>query len=148
MEITPNYTTSHFCWPYHQKLCQLIVKKNVSHLYTGRCNSLAAEPATSRLQSNYLIEFLLELLLLYTDTSANTKHLYKMCTTWVQRLRRWSNIVQMLYSCFVFTGTAMIVSDLNTHSLLMYHQLATFSCPRAILDWTYREVRTCGWQIV
>ena len=25
------------------------------------------------------------------------------CTTSAQRLRRWSNIVQMLYKCFVFT---------------------------------------------
>ena len=34
---------------------------------------------------------------------ANTKHLYNICTTSAQR-RRWSNIVQMLYKCFVFTG--------------------------------------------
>ena len=37
----------------------------------------------------------------------NTKHLYNICTTLVQRLRRCSNIVQMLYKCFVFTGTDM-----------------------------------------
>ena len=35
---------------------------------------------------------------------ANTKHLYTICTKSAQRLRRWSNIVQMLYKCFVFTG--------------------------------------------
>ena len=35
---------------------------------------------------------------------ANTKHLYNICTTSAQRLRRWSNIVQMLYKCFVFAG--------------------------------------------
>ena len=35
---------------------------------------------------------------------ANTKHLYNICTTSSQRLRRWSNIVQMLYKCFVFAG--------------------------------------------
>ena len=34
----------------------------------------------------------------------NTKHLYKICTTSAQRLRRWSNIVQVLCKCFVFTG--------------------------------------------
>ena len=33
---------------------------------------------------------------------ANTKHLYNICTTLSQRLWRWSNIVQMLYKCFVF----------------------------------------------
>ena len=31
----------------------------------------------------------------------NTKHLYNICTTSAQRLRRWPNIVQMLYKCFV-----------------------------------------------
>ena len=35
---------------------------------------------------------------------ANTKHFYNICTTSAQRLRRWSNIVQMPYNCFVFTG--------------------------------------------
>ena len=27
-----------------------------------------------------------------------------ICTTFVQRRRRWSNIVQMSYKCFVFAG--------------------------------------------
>ena len=27
-----------------------------------------------------------------------------MCTTSAQRVRRWSDIVQMLLTCFVFTG--------------------------------------------
>ena len=35
---------------------------------------------------------------------ANKKHLYNICTTAAQRLRRWSNIVQMFYKYFVFTG--------------------------------------------
>ena len=35
---------------------------------------------------------------------ANTKHMYSICTTSAQRLRRWPNIVQMLYTCFVFMG--------------------------------------------
>ena len=30
-------------------------------------------------------------------------HLYNICTTLAQRLRRWSNIVQMVYNCFVLT---------------------------------------------
>ena len=29
---------------------------------------------------------------------------YNIYTTSSQRLRRWSNIVQMLYECFVFAG--------------------------------------------
>ena len=43
-------------------------------------------------------------------TPANTNHLYNICTTSAQRLRRWSNIVQMLYKRFVFAGTAMRVN--------------------------------------
>ena len=35
---------------------------------------------------------------------ANTKHLYNICTMLDQRRRRWSNIVQMLYKCFVLAG--------------------------------------------
>ena len=35
---------------------------------------------------------------------ANTKHLYNICTTWAQRLRRWSNIVQMLYNVLCLLG--------------------------------------------
>ena len=34
---------------------------------------------------------------------ANKEYLYSICTTTAQRLRRWSNVVQMLYS-FVFAG--------------------------------------------
>ena len=30
----------------------------------------------------------------------NTKHLYNICTMPAQRLRRWTNVVQMLYKCF------------------------------------------------
>ena len=39
---------------------------------------------------------------------ANTKHSYNICTTSAQRLRRWSNIVQMLYKSFVFAGQAFV----------------------------------------
>ena len=40
---------------------------------------------------------------------ANTIHLFHICTMSAQRLRRWSNIVQMLYKCFVFAGSALFV---------------------------------------
>ena len=36
----------------------------------------------------------------------NTKHLYNICTMLVQRRRRWADVGQMLYKCFVFTGSA------------------------------------------
>ena len=35
---------------------------------------------------------------------ANTKHLYNICTMLGQRRRRWTDVVQMLYKCFVFAG--------------------------------------------
>ena len=41
-----------------------------------------------------------------TRLSQQTKHLYNSGTTSAQRLRRWSNIVQMLYKCFVFDEMA------------------------------------------
>ena len=43
------------------------------------------------------------------DAPANTKHLYNIYTTLVQRLRRWSNIVQMLYKWFVVAGYAVTI---------------------------------------
>ena len=33
---------------------------------------------------------------------ANTKHLYDICAMLVQRRRRWADVVQMLFKCFVF----------------------------------------------
>ena len=41
-----------------------------------------------------------------TSSVARTKHLYNICTTSAQRLRCWSNIVQILYKCFVLTSSA------------------------------------------
>ena len=35
---------------------------------------------------------------------ANTKHLYSICKMLGQRRRRWTDVVQMLYKCFVFAG--------------------------------------------
>ena len=35
---------------------------------------------------------------------ANTQHLQSVCTASAQRIKRWSNIVQMVYRCFVYTG--------------------------------------------
>ena len=40
----------------------------------------------------------------------NTKHLYSICTTSAPRLRRWSNIVQMLHKYFVFVGLRFVQS--------------------------------------
>ena len=40
--------------------------------------------------------------------SAKAKHLYNICTTSAQRLRRWTSIVQMLYKSSVFAGRCPI----------------------------------------
>ena len=48
------------------------------------------------------------------NNPANTKHLYNICTTLAQRLRRWSNFVQMLYKCFVLAG--LIVAQMCYNS--------------------------------
>ena len=39
-----------------------------------------------------------------TPIPANTKHLYNICTMPDQRRRRWADVVQMLFKCFVFSG--------------------------------------------
>ena len=51
---------------------------------------------------------------------ANTEHLYNICTMLDQRRRRWADIVQMLYKCFVFAGMVMLrlFSDLGEHDEL------------------------------
>ena len=36
--------------------------------------------------------------------SANMKHLYIICTMLAQRRRRWADVAQMLYKCFVIAG--------------------------------------------
>ena len=49
-----------------------------------------------------------------------TKHLYNMCTKLAQRLRRWPNIVQMLYKYFVFTGWLQRDDhDISANAVLM-----------------------------
>ena len=51
----------------------------------------------------------------------NTKHLYNICTTSAQRLRRWTNIVQMFYKCFGFTGKYSHIKITNHISTLNQH---------------------------
>ena len=34
----------------------------------------------------------------------NTNYLYNICTMLAQRQRRWADVVQMFYKCFVFAG--------------------------------------------
>ena len=39
-----------------------------------------------------------------TARPSKKNHLYNICTASAQGLRCWSNIVQIVYKCFVFTG--------------------------------------------
>ena len=55
------------------------------------------------------------------NAPASTKHLYNISTTSAQRLRRWSNIVQMLYKCFVFAEACMLKHENTNVSAKMVH---------------------------
>ena len=44
----------------------------------------------------------------HANRQANTKHLYNICTMLDQRRRRWADVAQMLYKCFVFVGEPII----------------------------------------
>ena len=65
----------------------------------------------------------------------NTKHLSNICTMYAQRLRRWSNIVQMLYKCFVFTGLAADIACILPYLMSQAHILI----PR---DYIYKHPAT------
>ena len=50
---------------------------------------------------------------MWKDIPANTKHLHNICKTSAERIRRWSNIVQMLYKCFFITGLKLDMKSVN-----------------------------------
>ena len=57
---------------------------------------------------------------LHGQYPTNTKHLYNICTMLDQRQRRWADVVQMLYKCFVIAGLRVIlVGGNDTLSLLL-----------------------------
>ena len=59
------------------------------------------------------------------DNTANTKHLYNIDTMLVQRLRRLTDVVLMLYKCFVFAYCNNVVSMLSQRSRLWSIGLTT-----------------------
>ena len=69
----------------------------------------AAIHQSAYVQRDYLK---LKRIILFT-VPADTKHLYNICTTSAQRLRRWPNVVQMLYKCFAFAGVAPVSDGVN-----------------------------------
>ena len=66
------------------------------NLTWGRCKSWLF---TSTIQKAYYSDY-------YNmqRVAWGTKYLHNICTMLDQRRRRWDNVVQMLYKCFVFTG--------------------------------------------
>ena len=54
----------------------------------------------------------------FTGNQENTKHLDTICTMSAQRLRRWSNIVQMVYKGFVFAGKMVRLDSLTTYGFI------------------------------
>ena len=42
-----------------------------------------------------------------------TKHLYTICTRLDQLRRRWADVVQMLYKCFLFAGLGLTLKGLQ-----------------------------------
>ena len=61
--------------------------------------------------------------LIILQLTANTKHLYIVRTMLNQRQRRWADVVQMLYKCFVFAGViamwSMARSIVNHHNFMV-----------------------------
>ena len=53
---------------------------------------------------NLILKASLDISCIITNIPENTKHLYNICTMLVQRRRRWTDVVQMLYKCFLFAG--------------------------------------------
>ena len=83
-----------FSWPNLACMCTKVAQSPI-HFISFYLRHWPSH-ATSAAQHQYIPP--------YRDFPANTKHLSNICTTSAQRLRRWSNIVQLLYKCFVFPG--------------------------------------------
>ena len=71
----------------------------------------AAQILCRQFEYNYVTLLFLRLAL--PIIPSNAKHLYNICTTSAQRLRRRSSIVQMLYKCVVLAGMGRVLSNLN-----------------------------------
>ena len=72
-----------------------------------------------------------------------TKHLYNICAMLDQRRRRWADVVQMLYKCFVFAGYSQSqnlqrFSDDN-YTMLFTMLFTMLQCDRAF---NHRNINT------
>ena len=94
----------HLSWYSCMRLCsidsRLVVNTNRLHRPT-----MTIFTETPRLKSGDLHlrhAACTDNLIINISIPVNTKHLYNICTTLAQRRRRWADVVQMLYKCFVF----------------------------------------------
>ena len=89
--------------PLHMKGCTPTIESEIDNLQIPKGQSTYTQIYNQSTYSGYIICVTRTRILgVYP---ANTKHLYNIYTTSAQRLRRWSNIVYMLYKCSVFTGS-------------------------------------------
>ena len=60
----------------------------------------------------------------------NTKYLYNICTMLGQSRRRWADIVQMLYKCFVFAGNSSWsgIADVLATITRRHHPMSVKCC--------------------
>ena len=94
-------------WVYMIDNIIINVFKITLFLFFINKKTMQNEDSWSTLLQCYCGNFFLTSIFIYMcmyTYPVNTKQLYNICTTSAQRLRRWSNIVQMLYKCLVFTG--------------------------------------------
>ena len=72
----------------------------------------------------------------------NTDHLHNICTTSAQRLRRWSNIAQMSYKCFVWRCHPVDDSTSNS-AKLQYGGCCYKASDLQVLLWDAVPLRSC-----
>ena len=68
-----------------------------------------------------------------------TQHLYNICPTSAQRLRRCSNIVQMLYKYFVFAGSIILKNNQLHIIIVTYHFYFLLSDPPKVKSGAQRQ---------
>ena len=81
-------------------VCRIIQHVAVQSLWSPASTAFSALPIKA---------LLLFVMGYHRSIPAITKHLYNICTMSDQRRRRWADVVQMLYKCFVLAGRSMWV---------------------------------------
>ena len=96
--------TAYFCMQINKNKINKINNRNKNHINSWTSWRSVENQKHSDLFRNLSI---------FEIFPANTKHFYNICTTSAQRLRRWYDIVQMLYKYFVFAGAGPIPGSVS-----------------------------------